>query len=135
MKRAELTFSVLLVPVDYLMLVAAGILTYLLRTQILDAIRPVQFEFTLPFNRFLILVFAVSVLFIIAYALSGLYTLRSTRSVVEEFIRISIASSAGIMTVIIYIFLSQELFDSRFLVVGAWILAIIFVSLGRFIMR
>lgn len=135
MKRSELTFSVLLVPVDFLMLVAAGILTYLLRTQILDAIRPVQFEFTLPFSRFLIIVLAVSLLFIIAYALSGLYSLRSTRSVVEEFVRIAIASSAGIMTVIIYIFLSQELFDSRFLVVGAWIFAIIFVSLGRYIMR
>ena len=35
------------------------------------------------------------------------------------------------MLVIIYIFLRQELFDSRFLVLGSWFFAIIFVFVGR----
>ncbi|MFH1769145.1 MAG: sugar transferase [Parcubacteria group bacterium] len=135
MKKGELVFSVLSVPVDYFMLILAGIATYMLRTRFLDVLRPVQFELNLPFERYIILVLIVSLIFIAVYALSGLYNLRSTRSVIEEFFRIIIASSAGIMAVIVYIFLSQELFDSRFLVLGAWIMAIIFVSIGRFIMR
>jgi exopolysaccharide biosynthesis polyprenyl glycosylphosphotransferase len=53
----------------------------------------------------------------------------------EELSRVAVASSAGIMTVIIFVFLRQELFNSRFLVLGAWFLAIVFVSAGRFLMR
>src|SRR3989344_7477299 len=116
MKKAELVFSVLLVPVDYVMLIFAGILTYIFRTQFLSAFRPVLFELNLPFERYLALVLLVSLFFIVCYALSGLYSLRTTRSVVEEFFRIAIASSAGLMAVIIYIFIGRSLFDSRFLV-------------------
>ncbi len=135
MKKGELVFSALLLPVDFVMLLAAGIATYFLRTRILSAFRPVLFEFNLPFEKYFILALAVSLLFIASYAISGLYNLRSTRGAIEEFSRIVVASSAGIMAVIVYIFLRQELFNSRFLVLGAWFLTVIFVSAGRLAMR
>jgi len=135
MKRGELIFSVLLLPVDFVMLMAAGLATYFLRTKILASFRPVLFEFNLPFEKYLVLVLIVTGIFLVSYAISGLYSLKSTRSTIEEFFKVIVASSAGIMAVIVYIFLRQELFDSRFLVLGAWLLAIIFVSLGRLIMR
>jgi len=135
MKKGELVFSALLLPVDFVMLLAAGIATYFLRTRILSAFRPVLFEFDLPFSEYFVLVVVVSLVFITAYAISGLYNLRSTRGALEEFSRIVVASSAGIMSVIVFVFLRQELFNSRFLVLGAWFLAIIFVSAGRFLMR
>ncbi len=135
MKKSELIFSVLLLPLDFIMLMAAGIATYFLRTRILSSFRPVLFEFNLPFDRYLILITVMSAVFIISYAISGLYQLASTRKTLEEFSRVVIASSAGIMAIIIYIFLRQELFDSRFLVLGAWFFAIVFVSLGRLLIR
>ncbi len=135
MKKGELVFSALLLPVDFVMLLAAGIATYFLRTRILSAFRPVLFQFNLPFEKYFILVLSVSLLFIASYAISGLYNLRSTRGAISEFSRIVVASSAGIMVVIIYIFLRQELFNSRFLVLGAWFLTIIFVSIGRLMIR
>lgn len=135
MKRGELIFSALLLPVDFVMLMVTGLTTYFLRTHILSTFRPVLFEFNLPIEKYLILTLTVSAMFIVSYAASGLYSLRSTRSTIEEFFRVVVASSAGIMAVIVYIFLRQELFNSRFLVLGAWFLAIVFVSLGRLIMR
>lgn len=135
MKRSELILNAALVPVDFVMLVLAGIITYLVRTRILDALRPVQFGFHLPFERYIIFVIVSAIIFVIAYAFSGLYRLRTTRRFVEELIRVAIASSAGLMAVIIYIFLRSELFDSRFLVIGAWVLGIVFVSVGRLLMR
>lgn len=135
MKKGELIFSALILPVDFVMLVLAGVVTYFLRTRIISAFRPVLFEFNLPFERYLVLVFVLSAIFIISYAISGLYNLQSTRKTIAEFFRVVVASSAAIMAVIIYIFLRQELFNSRFLVLGAWFLAIIFVSLGRLLMR
>src|SRR3989344_9338624 len=122
MKRSELILNVALLPVDFVMLFLAGIVTYLVRTRILDALRPVQFGFHLPFERYIIFVIISAIIFVIAYAFSGLYRLRTTRRLIEELIRVSIASSAGLMAVIIYIFLRAELFDSRFLVLGAWLL-------------
>lgn len=135
MKKGELIFSALLLPVDFVMLLAAGIATYFLRTRILSAFRPVLFEFNLPFDRYLALIIVVSIIFIAAYGISGLYSLQSTRKTITEFFRVVVASSAAIMAVIVYIFLRQELFNSRFLVLGAWLLAIMFVSLGRLFMR
>lgn len=135
MKKSELIFSVLLLPVDFVMLAAAGISTYFLRVKILSNFRPVLFEFNLPFQKYLLLVFGVSLIFIIAYAVAGLYTLASTRKTITELSRVALASSAAIMAVIIYIFLRAELFNSRFLVLGAWLAAVILVSLGRLLMR
>jgi len=135
MKRSELILNMVLVPVDLLMLLLAGALTYSVRTRLLDAVRPVQFAPDLTFNRYFLFVIIVSLIFIVFYAFSGLYRLSTTRRFLQEFFRIVAASSAGLMAVIIYIFLRAELFNSRFLVLGAWILGIIFVVIGRFVMR
>ncbi len=135
MKKGELIFSALLLPVDFLMLVLAGVATYFLRTEIISAFRPVLFEFNLPLEKYLVLVVSVSFIFIVAYAVSGLYRLESTQRSIAEFFKVVIASSAAIMAVIVLIFLRQELFNSRFLVLGAWFFAIVFVSLGRLFMR
>jgi len=131
MKKSELFFNVLRLPVDFLMLLLAGISTYFLRTEILSAFRPVLFEFNLPFDRYLYLTVFISLIFLASYAISGLYSLKARRGFFEELFKIIIASSAGIMAVIVYIFLRQELFNSRFLVLGSWGLAIFFVFLGR----
>lgn len=135
MKRSELIFNAFLVPIDFLMLILAGLVTYLFRTEILSAFRPVLFEFNLPLSKYFVLVIFVSLFFLAAYAISGLYSMRSQRSTMEEFFKVVIASSAGILGIIIFIFLRQELFNSRFLVIGAWVFAIIFVTLGRAIMK
>src|SRR3989344_1095049 len=135
MKKAELILNVALVPVDFLMLVLAGVVAYLIRTKILDTYRTVQFSVDLPFERYMITVAIVAVIFVFAYAVSGLYVLRTTRKFVEEAFRVALASSAGLMVVIVYMFLRAALFNSRFLVLGAWLLAILFVSLGRLSIR
>ncbi|OGN03028.1 MAG: hypothetical protein A2655_02550 [Candidatus Yanofskybacteria bacterium RIFCSPHIGHO2_01_FULL_43_42] len=131
MKKSELFFNVLRLPMDFLMLLVAGISTYFLRTEILSVFRPVLFEFRLPFDKYFYLVLLVSLIFIASYAVSGLYSLKIRRGLFNEFLKIIVASSAGIMMIIIYIFLRQELFDSRFLVLGGWFFAIMFVFVGR----
>lgn len=135
MKKSELIFSSLVVPVDFMMLLLAGVATYFLRIRILAVFRPVLFQLNLPFDKYLLLVVSVALLFIAVYAISGLYNIQTTQKSITEFFRVVVASSAAIMAVIVYIFLRQELFNSRFLVLGAWFLSIIFVSAGRLIMR
>lgn len=135
MRKSDLFFNVLRLPVDLAMLLSAGLVSYFFRTEILSSFRPVLFEFNLPLLKYFYLIFLVSLVFIGVYAISGLYSMKSRLRIAEEFFKIVIASSAGIMLVIIYIFLRQELFDSRFLVLGSWLFVIAFVFIGRLIIR
>jgi exopolysaccharide biosynthesis polyprenyl glycosylphosphotransferase len=135
MKKADLYFNVARLPVDFLMLILAGTTTYLLRTRILSIFRPVLFSFNLPLSEYIYLVLFVAMLFIAAYALSGLYSMHQKIGRMEEFSKIVVASSGGIMAVIVFIFLRQELFNSRFLLLGGYLLAILFVYIGRLIIR
>lgn len=117
------------------MLLLAGLSAYLLRTQVLASWRPVYFALNLPLFNYMTLVAIVACVFVAAYAIAGLYSMKIKMGKMEEALKVLLASSAGIMLVIIYIFLQQELFNSRFLVLGAWILGAFFVILGRLLIR
>lgn len=135
MKKSELFFNTVLLPFDFLMITLAGLATYFLRTKILSFFRPVLFEFNLPFDDYFLLVVLGAILFVAFFAVSGLYNLKITTGRIEELFRIVLASLAGVMSLIVYIFLRQELFNSRFLVLGGWVLAVLFVSFGRLLIR
>src|SRR3989338_6182845 len=135
MKKADLFFNVHRLPVDFLMLLAAGATTYIFRTEILRTLRPVLFEFNLPLTSYLYLVVFVSILFIFSYTISGLYSMKVRMGIAEEFSKVLVSSSAAVMIIIVYIFLRQELFNSRFLVLGGWFFAVLFVFLGRVLVK
>lgn len=136
MKKSELIFSSLLVPVDFLMFLVAGIAAYFLRVSSLVAnLRPVMFALNLPFQRYFILLIFVSVLGVFVFAISGLYTFKAKKRLFKEFFQIIVAVSATLLILILYIFFSSQLFESRFIVLASWVLAIFFVSLGRFFVK
>lgn len=135
MRKSDLFFNAFRLPVDFVMLILAGIVNYVLRTKLLSFFRPVYFEFNLPMIDYIYLVIFVSLIFVGSYAISGLYSMKNRIGRVEEFLKIVVASSAGVMIIIVYIFLRQELFNSRFLVLGGWFFAVIFVFLGRLLVR
>ena len=136
MKKSELIFSALLVPVDFLMFILAGIAAYFLRVSPFVAkLRPVLFAMNLPFERYFFLVLAVAIFGILVFAVSGLYNITAQKRLFKEFLQIIVAISATLLVVILYIFFSQDLFESRFILLAAWVLAIIFVSFGRFFVK
>lgn len=136
MKRSDLIFTAILLPVDFLMLVLAGLATYFLRTsQLISQWRPVLFNINLPFQRYFEIVLVVALFWIAIFALVGLYQIKRSNRLIDEFFQIATASSAGLMAIIIYIFIKREWFDSRFIILVAWFLAIIFVFFGRILIR
>ena len=71
MKKFELTFTFLQVPIDYLMLVLAGFTAYSLRyTDFIKSIRPILFN--LSWHRYWQTVMFVALGWIVIFALSGL---------------------------------------------------------------
>ncbi|MDD3486773.1 MAG: sugar transferase [Candidatus Moranbacteria bacterium] len=131
MKKSELFFAALLVPADFLMIILAAVIAYWLRfTPGIIEIKPVLFEF--PFDSYLKIVFSLAPLFLLIFSLEGLYSLKTTRVFWREFFQIAFSISVGITIIIIAIFLQREWFSSRFILLSAWGLAIILVSLSRY---
>jgi exopolysaccharide biosynthesis polyprenyl glycosylphosphotransferase len=134
MKRSELLLSFLLLPLDFVMLMLAGISAYNIRfASIATSIRPANFN--IEFNRYLGIISIIALLWLFIFAVGGLYRIRGVKSFSKEFYRIVSACSTGLMLVVILIFVQRELFESRFIVLAAWILAIIYISITRSIVR
>lgn len=130
MKKAEFVFSVLLLPADFLMIFLAGMAAYALRfAKNIVEIRPVIFD--LPLAKYLAIVFFITIFFIAIFSLLGLYTLKGKRKFWEDFSKIIIGISAGVMVAIFFAFLKSEPFSSRFIILAFWVFAIFLVLTGR----
>jgi len=116
------------------MVFLAGIFAYNLRfVPFFTQIRPVVDE--IIFQQYLTLILLVPAIFLIIFALTGLYAIRITRRLIDEMTSIFIACTASIAIVIIIIFFQRELFSSRFIVLIGWILAVLMVMAGRLLVR
>ena len=135
MKKSELTFSVILVPLDYIMILLAGMSAYFLRYSQFyqENIREIVFD--LPFGGYFATILGVGIFWVGIFALTGLYTIGIRRKFIDEFSKIFVSCSAGLALITFLVFFKRELFDSRFIVLAGWGLAVLYVSAGRFIMR
>ncbi len=134
MKKIELFFSILFIPVDFIFLVLAGVSAYYLRFSAWSVSHwPIIFN--LPFPDYFKLLLIISVLWIIIFFLSGLYQIHNSRRLALELQKIFLASSTGFALVAIIIFFQREFFDSRFIVLVGWALAIIYISLAHAFIR
>lgn len=136
MKKIDLFFTFIQVPLDYLAVVLAGIFAYFLRiSPIIAQWRPVLFQLDLPLSNFVKLDLLVAPLWILFFILTGLYRLHRHNHYLEEFFQIAAASSLGFVSIVIYIFVQQQWFNSRFILLVGWLLSILFVWLERIILR
>ncbi|MCK4744772.1 sugar transferase [Candidatus Parcubacteria bacterium] len=134
MKKSELVFTAILVPIDFLMLMLASLAAYFLRfNPAIIEIRPVIFDLQLKY--YLTIVLFVSISWILIFAISGLYSVKLNRRLIDQFYKIFTGCSGGMMLILIVIFFSRELFSSRFIVLAGWIFSIIFVFIGRILIR
>lgn len=134
MKKSDLILTVVQVPVDYILLVIAALTAYQLRFHSLyRSYSPVILD--IPLAEFLPLIFGTSAIMIAVYAFAQLYATDTRGSLMREVIRIFTATSIGLVGVVFLMFFERDLFASRFIILVSWLLSIIFVFLGRFIMR
>ncbi|MFA6130996.1 MAG: sugar transferase [Patescibacteria group bacterium] len=133
MKRIDLFFTAALVPLDYLTLILAAIAAFSLRfIPMFTNIRPVTFDLTLA--GYLQTIVPLAIVWIVIFALSGLYAIK-TRRLATEATRIIVAVSAGIAVVLGIAFFSRELFESRFILLAIWAVASLFLIIERLTIR
>ncbi len=134
MKKIESFFSALFVPVDFFLLVLAGVSAYYLRFSDWSLfLRPVIFD--LPFPQYFQSLLVISLLWLLIFILAGLYQIRTVHELSQEIKKIFFACATGFALVAVLIFFRRDLFDSRFIVLVASLLAIIYLSLGHAFIR
>ena len=135
MKKSELFFSALRVPIDYLMILVAGIAIYYLRYKSkLIEIYPLLDSEIIPRGQYAKAVALMGVFFIFMYAIDGLYKVKVTKKIIRQIYQIFRATSIVVMVVIVLFFLSRDLFSSRFIILAGGAAVFVFVSVGRILL-
>ena len=134
MKKSELLFSAVQVPVDFAMIVLAALTAFLVRNvPSIVALQPKLYSF--PLQQYVKIVVSIAPLFLLIYAIEGLYDNRVTRKFWKEMLKVFGATSIGLVIIIVAIFLKREWFSSRFIILAAWFLAVAYVVTARYILQ
>ena len=138
MKKSEIIFGAIRLPIDLLAIIAAFFLAYYIRP-FTDLIPGVQYVFNpelLPtFDEFLKITVYSTAFLIAIFIFSGMYSLKNTHKFSKEFVRIVVYVTAWLMFIIAYYFLVvHQLFFSRISLAHIWLFSITFISVGRAIM-
>jgi len=127
LKRSELFFTFLLVPIDLLMIISAFVIAYYFRT-FFEFVPIVYVE---PLRDYLKFVFMTLPIWVVVFICAGLYSLKDHYGKLEEFGKILVATSAAIAIMMVWLFLSRTSFFSRLIIVYVWIVAVILITCGR----
>jgi exopolysaccharide biosynthesis polyprenyl glycosylphosphotransferase len=133
MKKAEIIFSTILVPIDYILLVLAGLSAYGLRYSQIYTSNIREVVFSLSFDVYFQYVAMFSVAWVLIFALAGLYSMRPNRKLWDVLNRIFFGCSTGSLFLILFFFFSRELFSSRFIIIAAWVIAIVYISFSHIV--
>jgi len=134
MKKSELFFSAIQIPIDFIMIVLAAISAFVIRNipQIIT-LKPKLYEF--PFSDYMKIILIVAPIFILVFALEGLYKIKATRKYWHEIFKVFVATSVVLVIIIITIFLQRTWFSSRFIILAGWMLIVVYVSIARLILH
>ena len=134
MNAFQLFFLFIRLPLDYIALLLAAVTAYSIRlSEPVKELRDVNIG--LNFEQYMQAAVVIAVLWLIIFAFAGLYSTDPNRKFSNELNRIFIACSAGFAAVAVVIFLRGELFNSRFIVLAAWGISIVYLFVARLFVR
>lgn len=132
MKKIDLLFAFILLPVDIAMIVLSFVLAYYVRIdlEVVPAFSDIGIQEYLKYSLYLIPIW------VLLLGLNGLYTIRAQqRGRIDEFYRIFSASSSAMLFLIVWIFMSRSFFFSRLILIFTWVISILALFLGRIIIQ
>jgi len=134
MKRSEIFFGLLRIPVDFLSALAALFAAYYLRAQegVFSTLlkRPDLGSFP-PFPTYVKISLVGAVVFVILLSMFRLYSLKVADSIFAEVRKILSASVIWLMVAVFYYFAVREFPFSRLVLFYAFLFLFLFVSVGR----
>lgn len=131
MKRSELFFTFILLPLDIAMTILSFVFAYHLRNRL--EIGDVQF--TAALSDYVTLSLYLIPALVVVYALNGLYYVKSRKALPAELYRIVESNSALIALLVLVLFFSKTSSFSRLIILFTWFLGIVMVSAARITVR
>jgi len=119
-------FNYIVLPIDILMILCAFAIGYYIRIQ-------AEVISIWPFAQYIKFVLFFLPIWVIIFALEGLYNIRNPKKGVYEFYSVIVSVSTGIAIMVIWLFLSKTVFFSRLVIAYDWFLSIILVLVARWI--
>lgn len=131
-KRSELFFNLIRLPLDFLAVLSGFVLAYIIRVQLTDRVVPYP-SGGMVFVKFFLLVIPV---WILIFAVTGLYAQTGQKARLAEIGKIFTAVSGGTMFLVLLDFLSaQPIFPAKSIIIYGYGLSFLFVVLERTILR
>jgi len=131
MKKIDLFFAFILLPVDIAMIIAAFALAYYLRIdlEVVPAFSDIGMQEYMRYCIYLI------PFWLVLNAAGGLYNIKTNRSLFAELYRIINAASTAMIFLIVLIFLTKTMFFSRLILAFTWIISIFTITFGRLLIK
>jgi exopolysaccharide biosynthesis polyprenyl glycosylphosphotransferase len=134
MKRSEIYFGGMQVPVDVAMIFLAATVAYFLRS--LPALEGyVSRVFTFSYQDYITGVAIMIPFIVLIFALEGLYVIRVTSGIWSEAGKVMRGATLALVVLIVAIFLNKEWFSSRFVILVGWTLMVFLLVVGRILLR
>jgi exopolysaccharide biosynthesis polyprenyl glycosylphosphotransferase len=138
MKLSEIILGLLRIPTDFLMGMLAFTVAYQIRSKT-DLIPGIQLPLdlaTFPSLPDYIRFSAAAILFLLLiFAANKMYSLKHSLPTGKEIGRVTVLTTAWLMLIVSWFFIIREFPFSRLAIGYSWILAILFVSFGRLLIR
>ncbi|MFA4815026.1 MAG: sugar transferase [Candidatus Gracilibacteria bacterium] len=134
MKRSEITFGLLRIPVDFTMVVLGFLLGYKLRLMG-DFIPGHQFEVVpanfIPIEEYMQFGLLFGVMLVATFAFFGLYRLHNTAGPLRESRSVIKHSVVWALLIMAYFFLIREVFFSRLVLIFGAVISVLLIILAR----
>ncbi len=138
MKPSEIAFSLVRIPLDFLMTLLAFVIAWRVRL-IADFIPGVQLPFdagSVPsFSIYLQFSIAAATCLTLLFAINKNYTLKTTFSLGREIKQVITTATLWLMAIVVYFFLIRTFPFSRLALMYTWVLTMVFVMSGRGMIR
>lgn len=138
MKRSEIAFSLLRIPLDFAMSVAGILIGYKLRLYG-DFVPGINFVITpanlLPIQDYLEVSLLFGALLVLVFAFFGLYDLKNTEGPLRESRRVAKHSLVWFLVVMSYFFLTRKVFFSRLVLIYGFLASLLLIVLARLLLR
>lgn len=138
MKRFEIFFGIIKIPVDFVMTIMAFLAAYQLRliTEPIKGIaKPIDYSVLPTLNEYLIFSRNAGLVLLIIFTLGKMYSLKSTSKFSKETRKSLVLCGVWAMTIITYFFFTRTFPFSRLAMLYSWGLTLIFIIFGRALIR
>lgn len=138
MKPLELFFSLLRIPVDFILTIAAFLLAYQIRlsTDLIPGIQLPITTNTFPDYSSYLQFSGISALFLVGlFAFANLYSLKRPAALNKQITRTFICSLIWLFAIIAYYFLIRTFPFSRLALLQTWLFAFVLISAGKILLQ